>query len=377
MKFAFLARILDYEGFGVQTHLTGLLQGISEIDHNHQLYLLVGPRQKVDQSKFKHRFEVVQFGPPPQTALGRLIWDHISVGNVCRQLEIDTLYAPAHVRPAYITCPTIVFVPDMIYHLFPGQWSWSDRFYFIHAVNFLTSRAQGLIALSENTKKDLLSVLKVPQERVKVIYPGAPLGFFPMSARESHFIRLKHGLENPFLLYTGSFHPRKNVTGIIAAFERIAGEIKHDLVLVGPPAWRTPEILSKIESSSFARRIRPLGLVPRHELPSFFNQADVFIYPSLYEGFGFPVLEALACGCPTVTSNVSSLPEVAGEAAILVNPEDISEISAAVLDILTDEIKSEYLRQQSLIQARKFTWELTSVSTLSLLESVTNCHDDI
>jgi glycosyltransferase involved in cell wall biosynthesis len=370
MKFAFMARILDYEGYGVQTHLMGLLKAISKTDHKHKLVIFMGPNQKADLSFLRHRFELVRFGPSPKTPIGRMIWDHISVGRVCQQMKIDALYAPAHIKPALINCPTVVFVPDMIYHLFPEQWSWSDRFYFTQAVNRLTSRAQSLIALSENTRKDLLSKLRVPSDRIKVVYPGVPEGFMPKPPQETEYIRSKYGLEKPFLLYVGSFHPRKNVPAIISAFECLADKNPHDLVLVGSPVWHISEMKSRIENSSFSSRIRSIGLVPRSELPCFYNQASIFIFPSLYEGFGFPVLEALACGCPTVTSNVSSLPEVAGEAAILIDPFDIQEISNAIMDILIDDSLKDELKQRSIIQAMKFSWVETATQTINILTSV-------
>ena len=148
----------------------------------------------------------------------------------------------------------------------------------------------------------------------------------------------------------------------------IASDIPHDLVIVGLPIWQDNQLVQYIQKSSYTERIRMVGFVPREELPLFFNAADVFVFPSRYEGFGLPVLEALACGCPTVTTNTSSIPEVAGDAALLVSPDDVAGLGQAIYSVLTDNILRERMHLNSLRQAGKFTWAQAARETIGLLE---------
>jgi glycosyltransferase involved in cell wall biosynthesis len=366
MRFAFLARLLSpaYEGYGVQTLLLGLLRAIAEADVGHELTLIVDPAQGVPP-ELRGAFRVAPLAPMPKGAAARLWWDHLAVGLLCRQLRIDALYCPAHVRPLYAPCPTVVSVPDMMYHRFPEQWAWSDQAYFRLAVSGLTRRATVIATLSEATRRDLLALVGVPAERVSVIYPGAPAGFAPVDPRAT-LARL--GLERPYILCVSSNHPRKNLAGMLTAFERIAAEQPHDLALAGPAIWNSEQLRARVAASPFAARIRHLGLVPEADLVALYSGADLFVMPSLYEGFGFPVLEAMACGCPTITSAVSSLPEVAGDAAMLTPPDDTVALAAAMGRALADPSLRATMRERGLAQARRFSWRSAAERTLALLE---------
>ncbi len=363
-----MSRILKYEGFGMQTLLAGLLKGIEEIDTQHELVLLVESGQLLPESLPVDRFQVIPVPTYSDTAFGKLWWDHVAVGRACKKLQIDALYASAHVRPAYIPCPVVVSVFDMMYHRFPQDWPWSDQAYFRLAVSLLTSRATAIAALSKNTKQDILALLSIPEERVEVVYPGVPLEFTRLPPSDSENIRERYDLPSPFILFVGTFHPRKNLLGMLDAFEEIATEIPHDLVIIGPVVWNNQHILRRMRGSRFTDRIRFIGFVPRSDLPLFYNQADLFVFPSLYEGFGFPVLEALACGCATITTNVSSLPEVAGDAAVLVAPGKVEELSNAIRQVLGDTELRARLRRSGLQQAQRFSWSITAHKTIALLE---------
>lgn len=366
MRFAFLARILGpaYEGYGVQTLLLGLLRAIAEAESGHELTLIVAPGQPI-QPELRGAFRVAPLAPAPEGAAARLWWDHAAVGMLCKQIGADALYGPAHVRPLYAPCPTVVLVPDMIYHRFPEQWAWSDQAYFRLAVSGLTSRATLIAALSEATRRDLLALVGVPAERVEVVYPGVPAGFRPVDPAEA---RARHGLERPYILCVSSDHPRKNLPGMLAAFEAVAAEAPHDLALAGPSAWASERIGALVAASPFGTRIRRLGVVPEADLVALYSGADLFVLPALYEGFGFPVLEAMACGCPTITSDVSSLPEVAGDAAILTPPGDTTALAAAMRRALGDAALRAELSRGGLAQARRFSWRRAADQTLSLLE---------
>lgn len=376
MRFAIMARILkyEYEGSGIYTFLMGLLRGIAELGSQHEIVLFMDPSQSLPATLAPHRFRIVPVHPHTDTTLGKFWWDHVAVGRACKGLEIDALYTPAHVRPAYAPCPVVVSVFDMMYHRFPHYWEWSDHTYFRVAVSVLTSRAAKIAALSKNTKRDILSLISIPEEKIEVVYPGVPKGFRPLPSHESEGIREGYQLPNPFILYVGSFHPRKNLMRLLDAFEGIANQLPHDLVIIGS-RWNSAPILERVQGSSVAQRIRFMGFVPSSDLPLFYNEADLFVFPSLCEGFGFPVLEAMACGCPVVTTNASSLPEVAGEAAILVSPDSTEELSNAIDQLLNDPKLQAMLRRRALQRAQQFSWITTAEKTIKLLEDAAlHCH---
>ncbi|WP_165360615.1 glycosyltransferase family 1 protein [Candidatus Chloroploca sp. Khr17] len=365
MHFAFLARLLGpaYAGYGVQTLLLGLLRAIAELDTEHELTLFVGSDQHVPE-ELRGAFRIAPLAPAPNAAAARLWWDHVAIGMLCRQLGVDALYCPAHVRPLYVPCPTVVLVPDMMYHRFPEQWPWSEQAYIRCTVSGLTSRATRIAALSEATRRDLLALTATPSERVEVIYPGVPLGFHPRSAAD---VSRRYDLQQPYILSVGSDHPRKNLLGMLRAFEQIAPSITHDLVLVGPAVWPSAALEQRIAASPVINRIRRLGLVSEADLVALYSGADLFVFPSLYEGFGFPVLEAMACGCPTITSNVSSLSEVAGEAALLIPPGDTTALTAAMRRALDDSSLRVELQRRGIERAKAFSWQATAQQTLELL----------
>lgn len=367
MKFAIMGRILRYKASGIQILLAELLRGLSEINHEHEIILFVDPHQPLPVSVDTRRMHIERISPKTDSSIGRFLWDHIEVGRACKRLDIDALYAPAHVRPAYTPCPVVVMVPDMMYHRFPEYWDWSDQEYFRVVVSTLTPRAAKIVALSESTKRDIVSYLSIPKDKIEVVYPGVPEGFKPVSTQESNKIREEYDLRRPFILFVGSFHPRKNLPGLLDAFEMVANRCPHDLIIVAS-RWSNKAIKERIRESPIAERIRPVGFVPDGYLPLFYNEADLFVFPSLFEGFGFPVLEALACGCPTITTDVSSLPEVTGDAALLVPSGATGELSQAIYQALTDSSLNTKLRQRALQRAQIFSWTMTAHKILSLLE---------
>ena len=180
MKFGVIARVLDYEGFGVQTLLIGLLEGMLQQPSKHEIVLFIPPGMNPAASaRFEGRFRIETVGIRAEGHLSRFIWDHISVPMACSKFGIDALFAPAHVSPLFGKTPAVVCVPDMMYHLFPQWWPFADRMYFALMARLTTARAPRLAAISESTKRDILRILKVPPDRVHVVEPGIPEGFAP------------------------------------------------------------------------------------------------------------------------------------------------------------------------------------------------------
>jgi glycosyltransferase involved in cell wall biosynthesis len=365
-----MSRILQYDGYGIQTFLVGILDGIARIQTEHEIILLIEDNQNLSHFPFVDKFEIVEIGAATDSLISKFWWDNFKVGQTCKRLGVDALYAPAHVRPFYSPCPTAVLIHDMMYHLFPQEWSWSDRIYFCKVSPKFVIRADAIFANSINTQKDILNFLKIDDQSIQVLYPGVPAGFDPRDASEVDVIREKYSLYKPFILYVGSFHPRKNVMAVINAFDQIADDYPHDLVIGGLPKRQDQLILDRINEVAFGSRIRQIGFVPQDELPLFYSGAEIFVFPSYYEGFGLPVLEAMACGCPTITSNLSSLPEVAGDAAMLVQPDDLDALCAAMKQILDNHAFSDNLQQRSLERAKEFSWIKAANQVIDTLEMI-------
>lgn len=226
-------------------------------------------------------------------------------------------------------------------------------------------RAVRLIAVSESTRSDAVRILGLDPERIEVIYPGVAESFFTCGEEEVRRVRERYGLARPYVLSVGTLEPRKNVDRLLDAWmgltPSLRGEV--DLVVAGPRGWTARRTFERLQAAG--RSVRYLGYVPEQDLPGLMAGAAVFVYPSLYEGFGFPVAQALAGGVPTVVSNVSSLPEVAGDAALLVDPRSPAEIREAIERLLLSPALSQRLAARARHQARRFRWEISAEQSLA------------
>ena len=275
----------------------------------------------------------------------------------------------------FLKTPYIITVHDLIryfdlkgYSTFIYRPNLRDRFYF--SLDYRgVKKATKVVVASQVTKRDLVQRLGIPEERISVVYEGIDHQLFKPTSR-----RL---VDYPYLLFVGSEYPRKNFAGLVESFSKLKsqGEFKNlKLVKVGragrPEAKFRKHTLQVVEELGLSNEVVLTGYVAREDLPAYYSGAECFVLPSFYEGFGFTPLEAMACGCPVVVSNVASLPEVVGEAAIQVNPHDTDDIARALRRVLTDEQLKRELVAKGLKQAKQFSWEKTARGTLRVYESV-------
>ena len=227
-------------------------------------------------------------------------------------------------------------------------------------------RADAAIAVSQCTKDDAVRVLGLAPERVVVIHSGVPDAFFDVPPEAVAAVRKRHGLERPFALFIGTIEPRKNVDTLLDAYESLPRSVREEfeLVIAGPVGWAAPETAARIAKARY------LGYVPEADLAPLTAAAAVFVYPSLYEGFGFPVAQALAAGVPVVTSNISSLPEVAGDAALLVDPRSPAELRDALLRLLLSPDLRTDLSARGRCRARQFRWDACAAQSLQFFQSL-------
>ncbi len=302
----------------------------------------------------------------------------ISLSNAVKENNIEVLHLPSHMMPQISpyflnsNIKTVLTIHDLIPFLFPDKLPF---FYKIWALTlkFIKNRPDHIITDSENTKIDLINHLRIPEDKIKVIYL-APDKHFKLIKNKDNLkreLKIKYKIESPFILFVGTVELRKNIPLLINSFYKLLNKgIKIKLVLIGIHGYGFNEILNIIKKLGISKDVLLLGYVPTEDLIKFYNAADLFVFPSLYEGFGLPPLEAMACGCPVITSNTSSLPEVVGDAGIMVDPYNSTDLTDKMYRILTNESLRNDLSNKSLNQAKKFSWKKTAKETWKIYEKV-------
>jgi glycosyltransferase involved in cell wall biosynthesis len=303
----------------------------------------------------------------PKPRLWKL-WTQVSVPIDTRRLGIDVFHGTNFMVPRFATVPTVATVHDLTAQLFPSTHTIYNRFV-QRIVPFTLGRCKCIITGSQNTKRDIISHFQIDEGKITVIPYGVSDAFEKRQDRAYlGEIRKKLGLPSRYILYVGTLEPRKNLPFLINAFARLKKEehLDHRLVLAGARGWRYRQIFRTIEERNLVKDVLTLGYVRQEDLPGLYTMADLFVYPSLYEGFGLPPLEAMACGVPVITSNSSSLPEVVGNAAMTFDPRDSRGLVEKMRTLMGDEeLRRSYIEQGS-IRARQFTWERTARETLKV-----------
>ncbi|MDF5709094.1 MAG: glycosyltransferase family 1 protein [Nostoc sp. S4] len=302
--------------------------------------------------------------PPHQTAeqgvkghLKRLVWTQFQLPEIYRKLKSQILFSLLPEAPLYTDCRFVVMAHDFIPLRFPKQFSpltSYHRYYIPQVIN----QAQHIVCNSQATAQDITNFFHIPASKITSV---------PLAYDRTHFCLLNLPTRNYFL-YIGRQNTYKNLHRLIAAFAALPNNNDYELWLAGPSDRRyTPTLTAQVAQLGITDRVKFLNYVPYSELPKIINQAIALVFPSLWEGFGLPVLEAMACGTPVITSNLSSLPEVAGDAAILINPYNTREITEAMLAIATDSGLRSRLSNQGILHSQQFSWEKTGKATAEVL----------
>ncbi|MGI9149614.1 MAG: glycosyltransferase family 4 protein [Chloroflexota bacterium] len=302
------------------------------------------------------------YGPRAQLALPFLAW----------RRRLDLFHAPFFGFPLLVPCPLVVTVHDLIFERYPEYMSirWAYLYYRL-LMTLGLARASGVTVVSEATRSDLCRYYALPFAKVKVAPPASDEHFKPAAPEVVEAVRRRYGLPDAFILNVGARRPNKNLGAVVRALGRIRDELPHSLVLVGERDRRFPdEVRAVAEQAGLLDRIYELGKVPEADLPGLYSAASALVFPSIIEGFGSPVHEALACGVPVITSNCSSLPEVAGDAAVLIDPTDEAQLVDALRRVLTDVQLAAELRVRGPRQAARFSWARAADLTLQLYDAV-------
>lgn len=294
--------------------------------------------------------------------------------------RLDVFFTPSHYAPRFSPVPTVIAIMDVAYLRFPELFAQKDLYQLREWTKYSARKAKKIFTISESSKHDILKYYHVPEERVIVTYPGIKKELKSMNMnKEADIKKLKEkfGISENYILFVGTLQPRKNVTRLIEAFAKvrrqgIGGKNNSNLqlVLVGKKGWLYEDILAAPEKFGITDSVKFLDFVSDNDLPALYNHALCYVLPSLYEGFGLPVLEAMKFGCPVITSNISSLPEAGGDAAVYVDPENVDDISEKIQKVIGDEKLRKQMIDKGYKQIKKFSWEKSAKETIEVLEEV-------
>ena len=309
---------------------------------------------------------------PTVNPVARILWEQTGLPASAARRRVQLLHGTVNVIPAAFRGPKIATVHDLSFLRFPEQFPPMKARYLRYAVDLSAQRATHLIAVSEHTRRDVVELLRVPEERISVVYSGASPDFRPLPHSRAEEFRQTHFEGRPLILHVGTLQPRKNVDVLIRSFAHLrqTRDIPHVLALVGARGWMYRELFDLVVDAGVTEHVRFVDFVPSGDLPLWYNSADLFAYPSAYEGFGLPVLEAMACGIPVVTSATSALTELAGDAAVTVPPGSQEALQLALMRVLEDEQLRADMCRRGLARAAGFTWSRTARETAEVYDRV-------
>lgn len=293
----------------------------------------------------------------------RILWEQLL--QPPQLLEFDLYHAMAFVAPFVLLKPTVVTVYDLSFMRYPDRLSASRRLYLRWMTSLTCHRAKRITAISHSTAHDLTRLLNVPADKIDV----TPLGYdeashTPRPPHEIETFKRRKGLPERFWLFIGTIEPRKNLPNLLEAYAKLMPSERLPLILGGGAGWGIEAVNEAISRLKLSDSVRLVGFIPSEELPLWYNSAEAFVYPSVFEGFGLPVLEAMACGTPVLTSNVSSLPEVAQGAGLCLPPNDIDVWATSLKQAAKDSAWRAEARHNGIEQAKRFNWKTTAQLTL-------------
>lgn len=342
------------------------------MDRDNEYYVFAKPEHTAEFGRLGPNFRLVPVTRP--SAPRRLVWEQTGLPSAVRRLKANVLHSPHYTMPLLPEggCRRVVTFHDMTYLLMPDLHPRFHRHFFPSMMRLVVRLADHLLVVSESTRRDLERRLPSAAGKITTTPLAAGPVFRPVPPAEVLDACTRHGLTpGRFLLHVGVLEPRKNVPMLLHAFARIADRFPDvPVVIVGKKGWMYETIFAELTALGLAKRVVFTGYVPEADLPRLYGGARAFVYPSLYEGFGLPVLEAMQCGTPVVTTDISSMPEVAGDAALLVQPGDVGGLAGALTRVLSDDALAADLKQRGLARAALFSWERCARETRAVYEEI-------
>lgn len=288
----------------------------------------------------------------------RILREQITLPRLARAANADLVHLTGFAAPLRSRVPVILTVMDLIGVLFSQNFPPASRFYWSRYLPFTLRAPRAIVTLSENTKRDVIRLAKIPAEKITVIPPGIDARFRPIEDKAHlEITRVRLQLPTRFFLFVSTLEPRKGIDTLVNAYAKIVGDVSEQLVIVGKRGWYFEPLFLQVQKLHLEQRIHFLDYLADEDLPDVYNLATGFVFPSRYEGFGLTPLEAMACGTPVICSNAASLPEVVGEAGILIAPDNVNEFAQAMRELANNPSQQSALREQGLARAKLFSWQ--------------------
>jgi glycosyltransferase involved in cell wall biosynthesis len=363
MRIGIEVGVLREQARGVGCYLLNILNRFSPNATTDNFYLYSQSPIQYNLSSCKNYH--YRFGSMPMPGS---FWLQTQCKSLIKKDRVDVFFAPAHILPLGLSknIKKVLSVHDLVSILYPKTMANYNRF--VHNLFFKSSikNADHIMTMSEFTKQSIINYFNIDKSKITVIYGGVNENFCPYGKEKVQAVLMRYGLKKPYILSVGTLEPRKNYSVLLQAFKNLNTD--YNLVIVGKEGWKAKSIFNTIRTLQLENRINILGYIEINDLPYLYNGAELFVFPSIYEGFGLPVLEALACGVPTICSNASSLPEVGGYAVVYFNPNSVDELHLKMQQVLDSNQLRESLKEKSIIQAKKFNWDITAQRSLAVLK---------
>ena len=353
---------------GAGRYITGLASGLTRIPHEHEVFFLCNKHNAVLLPG-----KAIDCGILTQFRPSRILWEQTVLPYLLQQMRIDVYHGPVHVVPEIRTCPSVVTVHDMTWFTH-AEYHTYDRRLLTKLIPRSVKRSSAVLAISNTTKSEIIRLLGTDPVKISVTHMGVDTTVFrPISDRSMlRNVLRKYGVfDRGYILYVGNVASRKNLPALVEAYADVRSEIgQRKLVICGAKEGNAEDVFDAVKHLDLGDDVVFTGYVEDADLPALYNGADLFVLPSKCEGFGIPLLEAMACGIPVIANKCLSMPEVVGDAGILVNCGDVSTLARAIRDTMEDESLRHSLRESGLERAREFTWPNTARSTLEVYEQV-------
>jgi glycosyltransferase involved in cell wall biosynthesis len=361
-----------YRGGGISRVIYHQLRILRRLESEFRFVTFVPALSPHPELESTRCFRVQRTAWPTQRPLARIAWEQLVQPVELLRWRADLHHSLSYALPLAWRGRALLTIFDLSFLRFPELFTSSNRAYKATLARLSARRARRVITISEHGKREVVALLGVPPERVAVAYPGVDEQFRPLPVEHVEAFRVRNGLPRRFILFLGTLEPRKNALGLVRAYARLRREtaLPHKLVLVGGVGWMASPLYREVQQLGLQDDVIFAGYVDSAEQALWYNAADAFAYPSLYEGFGLPPLEAMACGVPVITSNCASLPEVVGDAGRLVDPRQPEALAAALAEVLADATLRDRMSAAGLAQARRFTWEAMGQRLLDVYRAV-------
>jgi len=362
MRVGIDARLVYYSQAGIGQYILHLVNGLAAVDRENE-YVLLQSRKDGTSILDRPNFRRVSLWTPSHHRLERY-----SLNVELMRHGLDVLHSPDFIPPHRPSCRSVITVHDLAFLLYPHFLTKESARYYGH-IDQAVRWTDQIIAVSQSTKRDTMQHLGVAEDKITVVYEAANPIFRPIDREQAiQQVRAKHNTDRPFALFVSTIEPRKNVPTLIRAMWQLKECYKQnlDLILAGSKGWLFEDAFAIVKELKMEDRVHFVGRVSSEELLYLYNAAEYLAHPAFYEGFGLPPLEAIACGLPAIVSNVASLPEVVGDAGLLIDPHDVDELTVAMWRVLNDSALRQEMRAKGLRQAARFSWERAARETLTI-----------